>query len=186
MAEVAPLSLLRQINYRTGARLPKFPRLPKEVVPTEIVGPRIRVHGLGHGPHAKFCESYSNTIKIVLANTLCNFEHWEYRFWRIELNSNQTDIANVVCRCCQEILLTKTGRQRHKENKGCYNTLVEAYKLLLADKICVICNKETLQKRWGIPMCCMKCENIWLHEQEQPEALAAALMLYEMNKRSIR
>lgn len=181
MVEVAPLSLLRQINYRTGARLPKFPALPKPtpiVFPPVVMGPHNRIRA-----NQSIAIRFSDDVKVTLADKVCNFEHWEYRFWRVELNANRTGITNVVCRACQEILLTKTGRERHKEMKGCYQTLVEAYRLLLADQICVICNAATTQRRWGLPMCSMRCEEQWLHEVDQPEALSAAILLAEMNKR---
>ena len=182
MVEVAPLSLLRQINYKTGARLPRWVPLPKPVIvlPPVLMGPHNRLRG---GTNLRAVQ-YSERVMLILADKVCNFEHWEYRFWRVELNSNNTSISNVVCRCCQEIMLTKTGRERHKDLTGCYQKLVDAYKLLLADQICVICEASTTQRRWGLPMCSANCEDKWLHEEEQPEALQSALLLVEMNKRS--
>jgi hypothetical protein len=45
----------------------------------------------------------------------------------------------------------------HQKENGCTTKLVEAYKLLLRDKKCVICDKTTSHTKWGVPLCNTTC-----------------------------
>src|SRR5271170_3821045 len=107
IVETAPLSLLRQINYRSGIRLPKLVLLPREV-PIGF-GPTTRVMGpkQSNKNWTRLQDSASTNLRYgpvcqaVLKSPLLDFEHWEFRFWRIEMREGELKPKHSICRCCQ-------------------------------------------------------------------------------------
>ena len=103
------------------------------------------------------------------------FSNEEFRFWCVEMVDDKPNIA--VCRACESTAYLKGSRDIHKE-QGCPKSLVEAYKLLLRDSKCVICDSETTHQKWGVPLCKHgSCITDFMHEQPQPDALMFALQL---------
>lgn len=103
------------------------------------------------------------------------FRCWEYRFWAAVL-----DKKSVVaeCRCCGSIGGQNiAARQLHIAQGGCSKRIIAAYKLLLRDERCVICNNKTHQQAWGVPLCGSGCKQAWCETEAQPKALADALSL---------
>jgi hypothetical protein len=56
------------------------------------------------------------------------------------------------CRACQRVCWGPSERLRHKNEYRCTVDLVEAYKLLLRDRKCVVCDSETSEARYGVPL----------------------------------
>lgn len=81
----------------------------------------------------------------------------EYRFWR----SAGTD---GMCRCCLAVVKGVDERRVHQRNLSCTVKMTEAYKLLLRDRKCVVCDVETTQTKWGIPLCKAMCVARWQFE----------------------
>ena len=105
------------------------------------------------------------------------FKGWEYRFWAAAI---QTHARSVIaeCRCCGNIVGAEmTARHLHLNQGGCSKRLCAAYKLLLRDKVCVICNLRTELQKWGVPLCSSSCQQAWCEAESQPQALKAALDL---------
>jgi len=76
----------------------------------------------------------------------------EYRFWR---GSNWVieGPSWAQCRSCMVVCRTEELRKEHQKALKCTRELVSAYKLLLARKVCVVCEAQTTGSKWGIPMC---------------------------------
>ncbi len=76
----------------------------------------------------------------------------EYRFWRgSSFIYDGSEFAQ--CRSCMIVCRTEELRKKHQKAMECTKHLVRAYKLLLAKRICVICNAHTASQKWGIPIC---------------------------------
>ena len=93
------------------------------------------------------------------ASAVGNLSNEEYRFWV----GNKFGCANeaATCRCCGRYLWSGEARKRHMELFGCTKSLVLAYNLLIAGRLCVACDKPTTTKKWGVPLCKGACEESW-------------------------
>lgn len=107
------------------------------------------------------------------------FEGWEYRFWAAVSVSTRSSASFLTeCRGCGNVGgNTIEVRRLHWQHGGCAKKLCAAYKLLLKDKLCVICDCKTSRERWGVPLCGSACEQAWCETESQPKALLAALLL---------
>jgi hypothetical protein len=112
---------------------------------------------------------------LVQVKTLVGWDNWEYRFWAADVNEGSCVVCE--CRACGSMFGGQPGRSLHLANFGCAKKLVAAYKLLLKDRRCVICNEKTGNASWGVPLCTDACVNKWKHEESQPAPLVAALHL---------
>jgi hypothetical protein len=81
----------------------------------------------------------------------------EYRFWR-------ASGTNGCCRLCMAIVPTTAERRAHQRERSCTVKLVDAYKLLLKDMKCVVCDTKTTHKMWGVPLCGQTCIARWQFE----------------------
>lgn len=121
-------------------------------------------------PPVKAIESLTGIPDIV------GFAGWEYRFWAaVQSEDNRSVIAE--CRGCMSIFSDPIARKEHLGRMGCSVKLTAAYKLLLKDKICVICNMHSYQEKWGVPICSKSCVEAWCKVESQPDALKLALTL---------
>lgn len=102
------------------------------------------------------------------------FQNWEYRFWAASLEIHTSPV--IECRACHK-MYGKEDRTGHPSERECYNRLCSAYKLLLKDKRCVICNTRTTKEKWGVPLCTNGCQQAWCEVEAQPLALTQALDL---------
>lgn len=103
------------------------------------------------------------------------FIHWEYRFWACDITAKDGQPV-CECRCCSSVFVTAKDRAAHGKD-GCNKKLVAAYKLLLRDRICPICNMKSYKEKWGIPLCSPSCTEAWCHVEPHPDALMAAIQL---------
>lgn len=115
----------------------------------------------------------------VLANGIiggpAEWQHWEYRFWAAELRDNKPVMG--MCRCCGDAVQTYQNRRMHGAKSGCNQFLVNAYKLLLLDKLCVMCDTKTKNQKWGIPLCSNGCILEFLYKAFRPKILTEALRI---------
>jgi hypothetical protein len=112
---------------------------------------------------------------ITAAKTLNGWDNWEYRFWAADVDEGSAILCE--CRGCGALFGGSPGRCLHLANFGCAKKLTAAYKLLLKDRRCVICNEKTSKEKWGVPLCSEICLEKWKHEESQPPPLTAALQL---------
>ncbi len=107
------------------------------------------------------------------------FEKWEYRFWAMACTGELTRASLIAeCRGCGSIGSgDSSSRRLHFARGGCAKRLCAAYKLLLRDRVCVICNAKTSHTKWGVPMCGSACEQAWCEVETCPKALHEALQL---------
>jgi hypothetical protein len=155
MAEVSvPRYLIAQRCLPGGWRTSKKPEIPRPVVMRQA-------------------PLYSN---LESAPGLKDFLHWEYRFWAA---AEMEDGRGVIteCRACQSVFSSSAARKEHLGRMGCSRRLVDAFKLLLKDKMCVICNMRSYQEKWGVPLCSKACCEAWCAVEAQPDALKQALTL---------
>jgi len=107
--------------------------------------------------------------KILLGNLPSNC----YRFWRGTRDERWQD---AWCKWCGYRAWTEGQRESHKElargeTHNCCQKLTELYKLLLANKHCVVCGKVTHQQKWGVPLCLASgnCVENWLYGEPSAE-----------------
>lgn len=106
------------------------------------------------------------------------FEPWEYRFWAMALLDNAPAAALIECRACGSLQgHTRQARVFHHAQGKCTSKLCEAYKLLLKDERCLICDAKTGQTKYGVPLCSSACVQAWCEAEPQPKALMNALLL---------
>lgn len=74
-------------------------------------------------------------------------EKSDLRYWAI-WSSGYSE-----CRACHAIKWNNAERRFHIETSRCALTLVSAYKLLLMDMKCVVCDKKTRYAKYGVPLC---------------------------------
>jgi len=106
------------------------------------------------------------------------FINWEFRYWAIERHGNMPAVA--VCRCCGDLEQSKEKRRQHHDKHSCTSSLHFAYKELIKDKKCVLCDAYTINTEWGVPVCNhMGCITRWKFEPD-PAPLIEALRLTQM------
>lgn len=99
-----------------------------------------------------------------------------YRFWKVE---TYPEGETYTCRACKEICMSHADRISHLKGFGCAKTLIAAYKLLLRDMRCVVCDVLTTNIKWGVPLCAGTCERHWREEEARPTALLSALRIVD-------
>lgn len=109
-----------------------------------------------HGARAPMQQYVTNSTKLKPSQTgPLNLN--EYRFWR-----SSDGIGR--CRHCWHAYRTPEDRKAHQKEFGCTRVLTEAYKLLLRDEICVVCDTKTDKTLWGVPLCSNTCVFRWQFE----------------------
>lgn len=168
MAEITlPRWIIAQKMMPAGRRQNPKPKLPLPVYAA------LDKKG-GYNPVS---HTYPRSSQVYIPKELPKiFEGWEYRFWAMSCHHDKYIIAE--CRCCghignQDFLI----RQRHLSAGGCAKKLTAAFKLLLRDNLCVVCDTRTTREKWGVPMCSPTCQEAWCEVESQPRALAQALSL---------
>lgn len=94
----------------------------------------------------------------------------DIRYWC----GSTTSSSYAACRSCGEVLFKREERKEHLK-KGCSKVLTEAYKALLRDRKCVICDEKTSVKHFGVPLCCKDCVHEWSYVTRKPTSLSAAI-----------
>jgi len=173
---VVPRWFIRDKALCRGTRLLTKPKF----IPPPLVRPGIRISTSippGSGP---WNGDITKPIPTVLRDM---FDPSDFRFWQVVMNLNR-QVWRCQCRQCGGIVLSNTMRRTHSDTLGCYDQLVEAYKLLQRDKRCVICDNVTTKQKWGVPLCSSTCIEKWCFDIVKPEALGAALEL--VKQRNLR
>lgn len=98
----------------------------------------------------------------------------DLRYWVGFRSTNGISNGYAACRACGEVCTDKETRRKHMKDQGCGWLLTEAYKALLRDRKCVVCDLVTTRRVWGVPMCCKDCEAEWSFVTRCPDALRAA------------
>lgn len=112
------------------------------------------------------------TMALVPALVPTEKELNELRFWSISPSGASH------CRACNLIEWTAADRQRHQADSNCTKVLVQAYRLLLRDMKCVVCDGSTQHTKFGVPLC-QGCVSKFEKESGQP-ALLQAIRLVKM------
>lgn len=103
----------------------------------------------------------------------------KYRFFTVtQVTDGGTTSEIAVCRCCGHVCYSENERRTHLRAMGCSKKLVEAYKLLLRDMKCVVCDVLSRTQKWGVPLH-MSCEKAWMEELAAPSGLEGAFMVLE-------
>lgn len=98
------------------------------------------------------------------------------RFWKIEIfHWEKKECKTYECRNCGTYAYSPEECKEHISKSGCAKQLVKAYKLLLRDHKCVMCDVLTTHERWGVPVCRGSCERHWQEDEATPTALHEAL-----------
>lgn len=103
-----------------------------------------------------------------------NLPLMEYRFWSGARNEAS---RFAVCRGCRHSTHDSHQRKAHMEDLKCTDLLVKAYRRLITDEVCVICDKETSLQKWGVPICSPVCTEVWMFNMKRPAALDVAIEL---------
>lgn len=103
-----------------------------------------------------------------------DFKNDEFRFW-IKAKAGRY----AVCRNCNCAFTEAKTRKEHLKAMGCAKTLVAAFKLLLRDKACVVCDERTSRTYYGVPLCGDKCVDVWRYDQRPLPALGSALLIVD-------
>lgn len=161
-----PFYLIAKVTLKGGRRLEPM----KKWVPEPI---QQRDYLPGHYLAPK------KTPPDEIYNADIGFVNWEFRYWAIENHGTMPSIA--VCRSCGDLEQSKEKRRLHHDKHQCTKTLHAAYKALVKDKRCVMCDAYTVNTEWGVPICNdVKCITKWKFEPD-PAALIEALRLTQMN-----
>lgn len=164
-----PRWLLERKMLRGGLRLDPFPK--REV--TRPIPIYSNAYVSSYSPPSTLSVS-TETIYDIAGQI---FAGWEYRFWAAALETDKVYVTE--CRCCNAVYMNRVNRLAHLKESGCSKKLVAAFKLLQADKMCVICNTSTTREKWGVPLCSEGCIKTWCEEESQPVALHLALDLLD-------
>lgn len=84
----------------------------------------------------------------------------DYRFWV----GGQLQISVfAMCRACRMMPFGVEARRDHFEHYKCSLWMVEAIKILAAERVCVVCEKKNCKDcTWGIPLCEKPCREKWM------------------------
>lgn len=160
--KLVPRWLLQTVFERKGQRLPKLVHFE----------PPKPVHVLGESSLKSNPVSSLAVFDSRWTKKAPSFQLGDFAFWMVNLADNVTD--SFVCRSCGEGCSNLVTRLEHQRN-GCAFRLNKAYKLLLRDMGCVICDKKTTKTKWGMPFCTTTCIETFMYYSATPQALYDAL-----------
>jgi|SRR5690242_3145619 len=163
-----PRWFIRERFLPDGQRLPKMPPKLAIVKREQVLHPEI----ITYPPSVRITSGY-------LPKTWREFDRTEYRYWAAApIDEHRIEYGMIYeCRACKMMVTGKTARRQHHDERGCTKKLVDAYRRLLPDRKCVICDLYTTKTKFGVPICGDGCLKIWCEEESQPAALTAALQL---------
>lgn len=171
-----PRWLIRKLVYSGGFRLDEMKKFEEERKPIPLSGPTTPLNLLRSRRREP---AVSERHKFVLDDPNMHFENWEYRFWGVEVKRDKPVMA--TCRFCQTMQYSEPARKKHLKDKKCTTKLVVVYGLLLKEEKCVICDKNTLHDKFGVPLCEKGlCVDLWMHDDACPTALEDAILAADM------
>lgn len=108
------------------------------------------------------------------------FENWMYRFWQPDFDE-KGKMCSAECRGCGSSFVQPAMIRQHIGQMGCSKTICAAFKLLLKDMKCVICDSSCRgsQQKWGVPLCSSACEEAWCNVECRPRSLELAIQCAE-------
>lgn len=83
----------------------------------------------------------------------------DYRYWWGYPNALS---QYSRCRGCRAMVFGLVNRKLHFDQGACGRIVTEAIKTL-DDVYCVVCEKRSHEKVWGIPICSQECQNRWMY-----------------------
>lgn len=98
---------------------------------------------------------------------LGNLDKNAYRYW---IGAEERGSRFSKCRACRMTLLSDEDRKAHTDKFKCTVVLTDAFKLLLRDGRCVVCDDKTLNQRYGMPLCSDVCIKYWMFESKDMQA----------------
>lgn len=98
---------------------------------------------------------------------LGNLDKNGYRYW---IGAEERTSRFSKCRACRMTLLSDEDRVAHTEKFKCTVVLTDAFKLLLRDGRCVVCDSQTQNQRYGMPLCSNVCIKNWMFESKDMQA----------------
>lgn len=120
-------------------------------------------HGMG----------YTYPYQGALYNTMLEAEF--YTWWGVKSGMSNWSL----CRACRMVCYGQNDRKLHTARYHCGLALYRAFRLLQADKKCLICGKDTEGTRYGVPICSEPCCDEWKYNEHHKsrEILEEALRL---------
>lgn len=158
-----PIALIRRACYPSGERLPKLVRIefpPKAVVRDNLVAAR------GGFTTSTFDDTKGNLDKPL------------YQFYVGKIRVND---SICTCRWCGTIgfgvHFTKEHGKAEGSRTGCKRLLQDIYKTFVTNKVCMMCDADTLKTSWGVPLCSPECEKEWMFHN--PRSLTFEIEIFE-------
>lgn len=106
--------------------------------------------------------NYSPVAKMELGNLLFD----DYRFW---IGGQLAVSVFAMCRACRQMPFGIEARREHFERYKCSLWMVEAIKILAAERVCAVCEKKHCKDMtWGIPVCESPCRERWMFTAGTP------------------
>lgn len=113
---------------------------------------------------------------------LGNLDKNAYRYW---IGAEERGSRFSKCRACRMSMLSEEDRRIHTEAFKCTVILTDAFKLLLRDGRCVVCDSQTQNQRYGMPLCSNYCIKNWMFESKDMQAgLMQAVTLAAKNNQT--
>lgn len=153
---------LKQICFPAGMHQPK--RVPFKAIYTPPIG-------IIHSAWSQF-----HGGNDFLSNRKGNLDNDEYRLYMGDISPNS---KHAQCRICSLSFYNIEDRKAHHKKVGCYQLAVRAYCILLCKGHCVICDKPTKGRKWGVPLCPGEaidtCIDRWKFYMLQPKNMREAI-----------
>lgn len=138
-----PRPLIWQICFTGGRRLPKLTILTKEQCSAPTV-------------------STSSSVAIVpfrvLPRLVKRLTETQYRYFHDGLDKS---VPTANCRFCKALVYLPQGLELHKRNTDCRHRIDFLIEILARDHLCVMCERRSRRKRWGIPFCDDTCAEMF-------------------------
>lgn len=149
-----PVSLLWQVAYPRGKRLPKKVLISNK--PPTPDPPAMRVispiaGSIGFG-------KVGSTNKPFYTG---NLEVTQYRYFK---GSPEVTSQKAECRFCGKALYGPSMRALHTRETGCGHKIDAVSALLKQKNYCVACGRNTQLERWGLPLCSSACHLIFMYQ----------------------
>ena len=169
-----------------GYRMPERPKKPP-VVTSPVNRDYIPTDNYWKGnkqkdsqPHVELDETFWKW-EIIKKDELLKFDYSQFRLFAVDADLKSGSVLGCVCRNCDELMYTREEKKKHISESGCPSILQRAYVYLRRDKKCIMCDRATLDEKWGIPICADgDCMETFMHDIPQPEVLRAAITLVKM------
>lgn len=123
-------------------------------------------------------EAVSRAKRMKTPSEEGNLPREEYRWW---IGAQMPVSSWAICRYCRQAHYGLEARRAHhvmtplETGEFCKQLLMQAYRNLLQKARCVVCEKVTGSRIWGIPICGDSCERRWMYQYAEHTLMAAAI-----------